>query len=220
MAELNLKIALTGAMGAGKSRVAALFRELGARVVDADEVSRRLLEPHAMGWSALATEFGDRFFQIDLTVDRIKLRAAIFSDEDLRNKVNSVMHPLIKEAINEICAGEICAGEICAGELGVKADSLNDAVRSKITIVEVPLLFEVGWQGDFDRVIVVTADEETCLKRVMRRDGVERSSALAAFATQMSLAEKAGMADHVIDNNGVLAETARQVKELYLSLSS
>jgi dephospho-CoA kinase len=195
-------------MGSGKSLVAERFRELGARVIDTDEISRRLLEPSAKGWSALADEFGDRFFKIDLTVDRKKLREAIFSDEELREKVNSILHPLIRESVNEICAGEV----------GCKAASLNGAMRPQITIVEVPLLFEVGWQDDFDQVIVVTADEETCLNRVMSRDGVDRHAALAAFATQMNPAKKAGMADHLIDNSGDLAATARQVKELYLNL--
>ena len=204
-----MKIALTGAMGSGKSLVAELFREQGARVVDADEISRRLLEPAAMGWRAMRAEFGDRFFNADLTVDRKKLRAAIFSDEPLRNNVNSILHPFIKQAINEICINEA----------DYKSDS-TDVGRLVITVVEVPLLFEVGWQEDFDLIIVVSADDETCLTRVMSRDGVDRQAALAAFATQMGLAEKARMADHVIDNSGDMAATARQVKKLYVSLST
>ncbi|MCK4839739.1 MAG: dephospho-CoA kinase [Desulfobulbaceae bacterium] len=210
MGESNLKIALTGAMGAGKSYVAELFRQLGSRVVDADEISRRLLEPSARGWSALADEFGKRFFKIDLTVDRKKLRTAIFSDEDLRKKINSILHPLVKQAINEICEENVDSN----------SDATDAVGRSALTVVEVPLLFEVGWQGDFDLVIVVVAAEETCLNRIMSRDEVDRHSALAAFAAQMSLAEKARMADHVIDNSGDLESTARQVKELYFSLSS
>ena len=209
MGGVNLKIALTGAMGSGKSLVAELFREQGARVVDADEISRCLLEPAAMGWRAMRAEFGDRFFNADLTVDRKKLRAAIFSDEPLRNKVNSILHPLIKQAINEICLNEA----------DFKSDS-TDVGRSLLTVVEVPLLFEVGWQEDFDLIIVVSADDETCLTRVMSRDGVDRQAALAAFATQMGLAEKARMADHVIDNSGDMEATARQVKKLYVSLSA
>ncbi len=209
MGGVNLKIALTGAMGSGKSLVAELFREQGARVVDADEISRRLLEPSAMGWRAMRAEFGDRFFNADLTVDRKKLRAAIFSDESLRNKVNSILHPLIKQAINEICLNEA----------DFKSDSTNVG-RSVLTVVEVPLLFEVGWQEDFDLIIVVSADDETCLTRVMSRDGVDRQAALAAFATQIGLAEKARMADHVIDNSGDMEDTARQVKELYVRLST
>lgn len=204
MAECNLKIALTGAMGSGKSRVAELFRGLGARVVNADEISRSLLEKSAKGWSALVAEFGNRFLQVDQTVDRPKLRAAIFSDEALRGKVNSIMHPLIRASVNEICTGG--------------AGFMSGEVQPKITVVEVPLLFEVGWQDDFDRVIVVVADEEICLGRVMNRDGVDHHAARAAFATQMSLAEKAKKADHLIDNSGDLDATARQVEELYLSL--
>lgn len=207
MGDLNLTIALTGAMGSGKSRVAELFRELGARVVDADEVSRRLLEPSAMGWVALSDEFGKRFFKSDLALDRKKLRNAIFSDEGLRKKVNAILHPIIRQAVNEICAAD--------------ADRESAGVgRAVFTVVEVPLLFEVGWQEDFDLVVVVFADEETCLNRVMSRDGVDRHSALAAFSTQMSLAEKVRMADHVIDNSGDLAATARQVKNLFEKLSS
>ena len=93
-------------------------------------------------------------------------------------------------------------------------------MRAVLTVVEVPLLFEVGWQEDFDLVVVVFADEETCLNRVMSRDGVDRHSARAAFSTQMSLAEKVRMADHVIDNSGDLAVKARQVKKLFVKLSS
>lgn len=210
MSECNLKIALTGAMGSGKSQVAEFFRGLGARVVNADEISRGLLEPSAQGWSALVAEFGERFLQADQTVDRPKLRAAIFSDEALRVKVNSMLHPLIRAAINEICTGNS----------GCKSAAANGVVLSRITIVEVPLLFEVGWQDDFDWVIVVAADKETCLGRIMSRDSVDRHAAMTAFASQMSLAEKAKMADYLIDNNGDLGVTARQVEELYRSLSA
>jgi dephospho-CoA kinase len=210
MGGVNLKIALTGAMGSGKSLVAEIFREQGARIVDADEISRSLLEPDALGWRAIRAEFGDRFFNAGLTVDRKKLRAAIFNDEPLRNKVNSILHPLIRHAINDICLNEA----------GFKSNQTDVIGRSLITVVEVPLLFEVGWQEDFDLIIVVSADDETCLTRVMSRDGVDRQAALAAFATQMGLAEKARMADHVIDNSGDIAATARQVKKLYVSLST
>jgi dephospho-CoA kinase len=208
MGESALKIALTGAMGSGKSLVAELFREQGARTIDADQVSRRLLMPAAAGWCALRAEFGDRFFTADLTVDRQKLRAAIFSDEALRKKINAILHPLIRQAIVDLCREKV----------GLKGDSADSAGRPPITVVEVPLLFEVGWQNDFDLVIAVTADEDICLDRIVRRDQVARPAALAAFATQMSPAEKAAMADYLIDNSGSLEATARQVRELYAIL--
>lgn len=210
MAASNLKIALTGALGSGKSRVADLFRDQGARVIDADQISRSLLEAGAKGWCALRAEFGERFFNADLTVDRKKLRAAIFGDASLRKKVDAILHPLIREEINGICAQN----------LADKADGRVAPARRIITVVEVPLLFEVGWQDDFDLVVVVTAATETCLERVMRRDGVDFTAAQAAFATQMSLAEKTGMADYLIDNSGTLAEAARQVKDVYARLSA
>jgi dephospho-CoA kinase len=210
MGESALKIALTGGMGAGKSMVAALFREQGARTIDADQVSRRLLLPAAAGWSALRAEFGARFFKADLTVDRQKLRAAIFRDESLRKKINSILHPLIRQAI----------AAICAEDAGRKADLPARAGRAPITVVEVPLLFEVGWQNDFDLVIAVTADDGLCLDRIASRDDVGRAAAQAAFASQMSPAEKAVRADYVIDNSGSIDATARQVKELYATLTA
>jgi dephospho-CoA kinase len=210
MGESALKIALTGAMGSGKSLVAELFREQGARTIDADQVSRRLLMPAAAGWCALRAEFGDRFFTADLTVDRQKLRAAIFSDEALRKKINAILHPLIRQAIADLCGEKV----------GLKADSADSAVRPPITVVEVPLLFEVGWQNDFDLVIAVTADDGLCLDRIASRDDVGRAAAQAAFASQMSPAEKAVRADYVIDNSGSIDATARQVKELYATLTA
>lgn len=203
-------IALTGAMGSGKSTVADLFRKQGAWIVNADTISRRLVAPSASGWCAIRAVFGDRFFNDDLTLDRTRLRTAIFSDEELRQKINAILHPLIRNDINGICRGKT----------GLKQGVQQNASDDLLAIVEVPLLFEVGWQDDFDIVIVVSADVETCLGRIMARDGVDRQSAVAAFATQMSLAEKIRLADYVIDNNGDLGDTTRQVAELYRHLLS
>lgn len=203
-----LKIALTGPIGSGKSMVADLFRAQGARVVDADRIARDLLEPSEPGWRALREEFGDSFFNADRSVDRQKLRETIFRDPAIRKKVDSLLHPLIRTAINESCPKAIETDQ----------DFSNQGAAPPLTVVEVPLLYEVGWQDDFDLVIVVTADQELCLHRVMERDGVDRAAALAAFSAQMSPAGKVGMADYVIDNSGDIEATARQVKKLYAKL--
>ncbi|MFN2365158.1 MAG: dephospho-CoA kinase [Desulfurivibrionaceae bacterium] len=200
-----LKIALTGPIGSGKSMVADLFRARGARVVEADRIARRLLEPSEPGWRALREEFGDCFFNADRSVDRQKLRETIFKDPIVRKKVDSLLHPLIRTAINETCPKAN----------GTDRDFPNQGDVPPLTVVEVPLLYEVGWQDDFDLVIVVTADQGLCLRRVMERDGVDRAAALAAFSAQMSPAEKGAMADYVIDNNGDIETAARQVKKLY-----
>lgn len=206
MGDSHLTIALTGAIGSGKSRVADLFRQQGVRVVDADEISRGLLEPEAEGWSGLQEVFGARFLGTDGRVDRKKLREAIFGDAALRKTVNAILHPLIRKKIKAICAEQLVL------------DGIHPENERRMTIIEVPLLFEAGWQDDFDIVVVVTADVKTCLARVMERDGVDLPSATASFSAQLSLAEKVGMADYVIDNNGMVAETSRQVRDLYLKL--
>ncbi len=201
-----LKIALTGAIGSGKSMVADLFRAQGARVVDADRIARRLLEPSESGWRTLREEFGDYFFNADRSVDRQKLRETIFRDPSVRKKVDSLLHPLIRTAINQSCGKAI----------GTDRDFPNqEGDAPSLTVVEVPLLYEAGWQDDFDLVILVIADQELCLKRLMERDGVDPAAALAAFKAQMSPAGKVGLADYIIDNSGDIEAAARQVKKLY-----
>ena len=208
MGGATLKVALTGAIGSGKSRVAELFRVLGARVIDADEIGFHLLEPFEPGWSALRERFADRFFNDDQTVNRSKLRETIFGDKAIRKEVDTLLHPLIKQTIDEICSGAAAQGK----------GSSDQTHSSSFTLVEVPLLYEAGWQDEFNLVIVVAADVETCLERVMARDGVDRVAALAAFKAQMGLSEKIGMADYVIDNSGEIEATARQVEKIYAEI--
>jgi dephospho-CoA kinase len=199
MTRKDLQIGLTGSIGTGKSRVAELFRANGAQVVDADEAGRFLLEPGKKGWRALKSVFGNRFFKDDLTVDRQKFRSAIFADPTLREEVDSLLHPLIREEICHICQWKAESGR-------------------RLTVVEIPLLYETGWQGDFDLVVVVAADDETCLSRIMARDGVSRPEAEQALAAQMSIKEKVALADHVIDNNGAWSDTVTQFDELISKL--
>ena len=201
-------LGLTGGIGSGKSNVAAFFKEHGIKVIDADIVGRELLEPHRSCWQVLKYEFGDVFFDEEKRVDRAALRKVIFSDEETRNKINKFFHPLIRTGIQRI--------------FEEYASTLESGDGQGIFIVEVPLLIESGWMEDYDRIIVVYADRENCLARIISRDRVSRTEAEAAINAQMPLAEKIEMADIVIDNNGDLAWTRRQVekvvKELGVSL--
>ncbi|MBU0482293.1 MAG: dephospho-CoA kinase [Proteobacteria bacterium] len=192
-------IGLTGGISSGKSTVADIFQEHGIKVVDADMVGRELLEPHRSCWQVLKYEFGETFFDEDKRVDRAALRKAIFSDEETRNQVNKLFHPLIRTGIQRI--------------LEQYANTLESGDRNKIVIVEVPLLFESGWIADFDWIIVVYADREKCLERLMARDRVSRAEAEAAIMAQMPLAQKIELADSVIDNSGGLEWTRRQVEK-------
>jgi dephospho-CoA kinase len=202
-----LLIGLTGGIGTGKSTLGELFRQHGARLISADQLSRELLAPDGEGTKLLRRQFGERFFSSGGVIDRGGLRRAIFADPELRRKLDSLLHPLIRKRIFELLA-----------ETG---QNMPEAIRPPFfqgTVVEVPLLFEAGWQDDFDRVVVVLAEDEQALERLRQRDGVSRAEAEAAVAAQMPLCEKIARADYVIDNRGSLDETARQVSELIVLL--
>lgn len=194
MTALKKLIGLTGIIGSGKSMVADLFRKSGCKVLDADQIGRALMEKGAPGWIRLKDQFGSFYFNADESLNRQKLRRDIFENSELRARINSLIHPLIRQEIfRQLANGD-------DGQL--------------ITVVEVPLLFEVGWQDDFDLTIVVAADEKTCLERLITRDQVDVQAGREALAAQMSLAEKVRLADLQIDNNGSIEETARQVQEI------
>ncbi len=202
-----LVIALTGGIGTGKSTLGELFRQHGARLISADQLSRELLAPGAEGAELIRRQFGERFFAADGEIDRAGLRRAIFFEPELRRQLDSLLHPLIRKRIFEL--------------LAQPKRTWDEAVQPPFfqgTVVEVPLLFEVGWQDDFDRVVVVLADDQQALARLRQRDGVSRAEAEAAISAQMPLREKLTRADYVIDNRGSLAETARQVAELIVLL--
>jgi len=191
------KIGLTGGIASGKSRVAEMLAAMLHCVhLDADEICRRLLEPEAEGWREISKIFGSRYMTGDGTINRPLLRQDIFSDKDLRRKINSVIHPLVKK------------------EIMVQMDRITASDSQAMVLVEVPLLYEVGWVDLFDTVIVVYADYETCLRRLMSRDGVGRTTAANEMESQFPLTEKILQADHVIDNTGRLTDTQKQVKHL------
>lgn len=203
-------LALTGGIGSGKSVVAELFREHGALVLSADQVARELLEPGAPGWLQLRQEFADRFLDRSGRLARAALRRAIFADPALRARVDALLHPLIRARIAEQVAAAAKAGRPRPARSPVFAG----------VVVEVPLLYEVGWQDDFGCVVVVRSEDEQALARLMARDGVSRPEAVAALAAQLPLAAKVARADAVIDNRGGLESTARQVAELIGKLTA
>lgn len=188
-------IGLTGGMASGKSAAAAeLCSALGCELVDADQVCRELMEPGQPGWLAMAAEFGDQFFLGNQSLDRRLLRRALFHDGALRQRLDQLLHPLVKEAIAKRLAAINVAGVL--------------------VVVEVPLLFEAGWQAEFDVIVVVTAGPEQCLERLRQRDQVPLAEAEAALAVQWPMAAKARLAQHVIDNSGDWPATRQQLLSL------
>ncbi len=196
-----MNIAVTGGMGAGKSFVAGeLVEMLCADSVSADFLCRELLEPGQAGYEQMRKEFSSDFFLDGGSLNRSFLRKAIFTDELLREKINNILHPLVRKDLLHRCKSAIKQG-------------VN-------LVVEVPLLFEKGWQEDFDTTLVVYADDETCLKRIVARDLVSIEDAQEAITCQMPLFEKCKLADWVIDNSGSFAETHTKLEQFTQKIST
>jgi len=188
-------IGVTGGMGAGKSLVSKLLGKLlGVDVLDADSICRQLLQPHMPGWQKIQANWGNRFIGSNGYIDRSALREVLFTDCVVRQGVEQILHPLVRKEILRRATEK----------------------RSQLIgmVVEVPLLFEVGWQMDFDWIVVVYADDDCCLQRIVNRDHVSLDEGRRAFAIQIPLKEKALMADSVIENSGPLALTIFQVYHL------
>ena len=188
-------IGLTGGAGSGKSTVAGMFRDLGAAVVDADEATHAVYAPGTEGFDAVVREFGERFVR-DGAIDRRQLGELVFHDADARRRLNAIVHPRVRQWM---------------------ADRTAEAVENgaEVVIQDVPLLFENGLQGLFSGTVLVYAPPETQLRRLVEQRGLPPDRARGIIAAQMPIDEKRALADHVIDNDGSLDETRRQVEQVW-----
>ncbi len=187
-------IGVTGSIGSGKSLVARLLGELlPAPVVSSDEICRSLLEKGEAGYRAFTATWGDRFLSQSGEIDRLLLRAAVFDNDDIRLQLEGILHPLVRQRL---------------------LDLKGEHALSSIIIAEVPLLFECGWQSDFDAVVCVVATREAALQRVVRRDSAERAEVETILKLQMDPAAKAKLSDWVVDNSTTVEQTTRQVAAL------
>jgi dephospho-CoA kinase len=194
-----LKIALTGGPGSGKSTVAQMFRDLGAQVIDADEVARAVVSPGLPAWEEVRREFGPEFFRADGSLDRARMAELVFRDAEARRKLNAIVHPQVTR------------------EIGRRLQEL--AARGvDLVMVEVPLLFETGLEKNFDAVIVVDAGVKEQIDRLSARDGRPPEEARGILQAQWPLTAKKARADFVVDNRGALADTRGQVKKLWQRL--
>jgi len=192
-------VGLTGSVGTGKSTVANLFKELGAYVVDWDELAREVTRPHLKAWKEIVEYFGKSILNEDLTINRQKLADIVFSDKEKVAKLNQIVHPeVLKE--DERMTSEI--------------KSLDP---NALIIKDIPLLFELTSPIFVDRIVVVSASEQTQLKR-LEEMGMSREDAQSRIKSQLPLEEKIKSADFVINNDGSLEETKRQVEGIYTLL--
>ncbi len=190
-------VGLTGGIGTGKSSVASFLRKMiSTEYIDADQVCRKLLEPDKEGWHGLQRILGSDYFYKDQTVNRKKVRRLIFVDSDVRNQINNLLHPLAWEEIKS------------------RIDTFKKACHLPVMLVEVPLLYEAGWESLFESIVVVYSRYCQCARRLSLRDDISGNEAEKALASQWSLSRKVMMADHVIDNSGSWALTCLEVLQL------
>ena len=191
---------LTGGIATGKSTVADMLRALGAVVIDADVLAREVVEPGEPALAEIAREFGAGVLQPDGRLDRKALGAIVFADPDKRRQLEGLTHPRIRERFMKQVA-ELAAQNFRG-----------------VVLFDAPVMIESGNYKNMDRLIVVVTDETTQLARLVVRDGGSRDEALRKIRSQMPLAEKAKLADYVIDNSGTRGDTERQVREVYRKL--
>jgi dephospho-CoA kinase len=188
-------LGLTGGIGSGKSMVASMFTQLGADIIDADQLAREVVEPGQPALEEIATAFGKDILLPDGRLNRGKLARIIFADPVARGTLNAITHPRIRERMD----AEITARRARAGVL----------------VVDIPLLYENDRTRAVETVIVVWVDPKTQLRRLQERDGLSVEEARQRIAAQMPLDEKRARADVVIDNSGSRENTRRQVEAVY-----
>ncbi|RMF47314.1 MAG: dephospho-CoA kinase [Deltaproteobacteria bacterium] len=193
-------LGITGNIASGKSRVAARFGELGAAVVSADQLAREAVAPGTAALAAIVRRFGQAILRDDGSLDRQKLGGLVFADSEARRQLESITHPAIARLAEERL--------------------MRLRGTRKLIVYEAPLLFEAGAEGRVDRVLVVTAEEEVRLARLMDRDGLDRRAALQRIRAQLPQEQKAVRADYVIDNSGDWQECCRQVDALWRELTA
>jgi dephospho-CoA kinase len=189
----KLIVGLTGGIASGKSFVASMFVKLGAALVDTDVVAREVVAPGEPGLGAILAEFGPRVLRSTGELDRAALRSIVFADEALRHKLEALLHPLIR-----------------ARTLAKLAE-----IEAPYALVAVPLLVETDFATLVDRVLVVDCPEPTQLERLIKRDAIPRTEALAMVRAQADRATRLQAAHDVIDNSGTVDATRRQVEQLH-----
>ena len=197
-----LRIGLTGGIGSGKTLVAGFFRELGAAVVDADQIAREVVAPGGPAYDDVRQAFGPGVLRPDGMLDRKALAGRVFADSQARWLLNRLTHPPIRRRMAEEVA------------------RLAGAPGLEVIVLDIPLLLETsdGRDFDLDGIVVVYADDDVRVARLIARDGLAPAAARLRLAAQMPLREKIPRADWVIDNDGPPERTREQVRTVWEAL--
>ncbi|MBT9149142.1 MAG: Dephospho-CoA kinase [Dehalococcoidia bacterium] len=192
-------VGLTGGIASGKSTVADIFKELGAYLIDFDVLAREVVRPYLKAWKGIVEHFGTAVLNEDSTINRGMLAEMVFNDAARLQKLNEIVHPAVLEEDEQ------------------RMEEIRRIDPAAIVIKDIPLLLEMDYREFVDKVVLVNASEENQMKRLIDR-GLDPEGAAKRIGAQMPLAEKVKLADFVIQNNGSLAETRRQVEVIYDAL--
>ncbi len=199
MSRRFLLVGLTGGLATGKSTVSDVLRALGCIVLDADVLAREVVEPGQPALATIAQEFGADILQADGTLDRKRLGAIVFADPPRRRRLEAITHPAIRDRYLARLA------------------ELEGQGFEGVVVWDAPVMIESGGYKHVDRLVVVITDAATQRARALARDG-DRADVERKIASQMPLADKAALADHVIDNSGDRAATETRTREVHAAL--
>lgn len=196
----RLVVGITGGIATGKTTVCNMLKEMGAPLIDFDQIAREVVEPGRPAWNKIVDYFGRQILMEDNHIDRKRLSSIVFADIEKRKRLEALVHPeMYGEFVRQI-------NEIARESPGA------------IILVAAPLLIELNMQYRFHKVVVVYTSKETQIKRLMKRDNITREQAENILKAQIPIDEKCGYADFVINNEGSLENTRKQVKELWEKL--
>jgi len=195
-----LLVGLTGGIATGKSTVSEMLRRLGCEIIDADRLARDVVEPEQPAWKQIVAEFGPGVVTADGSLDRKKLGAIVFADPERRRRLEAITHPAIR------------------ARLLARLDELAARGFSGVVVFDAAVMIESGNYKNMDRLVVVVTDDATQAARLQERDGTDEVEGRRKIASQMPLAEKAKLADYVIDNSGDREATAAEVRRVFAAL--
>ena len=195
-----LLVGLTGGIATGKSTVSDVLRRLGAEIIDADLLAREVVEPGRPAFATIVEEFGPGVLTADGALDRKKLGAIVFAAPERRKRLEAITHPAIRDRFL------------------ARLEELTARGFAGLVFFDAPVMIESGSYKNMERMVVVATDEVTQAARLRARDGADETENRRRIASQMPLAEKAKLADYVIDNSGDREATVEQVRRVFAAL--
>ena len=195
------RIGLTGGIGSGKSTVAEMLAAQGAVIIDADRISRQLMEPGEEVLARVVEAFGSDILDDHGRLDRPRLAQRVFADSAARDTLNAIVHPAVRQRSFEIA------------EAAQQSEDFSGVI-----VEDIPLLVETGQVARFGAVIVVYADIETRLDRLITQRGMSEQDARARIAAQATDEQRAAVATWIVDNSGTRDQTEKTVKKIWAEI--